>query len=471
MSGLPEKIAGITSDSRKVGKNFIFVAIRGEKEDGSKYISQAIESGAGVIVAATGSNCKVPATVSYIETTDPRAWLADAASELYAGQPARVVAVTGTNGKTSTVNFTRQIWEKLGERAASLGTLGVMGEGLSGYSGMTTPDPVELHKTLQGLEQKGFGYLAMEASSIGIEQHRLNGVAIKAAGYTNLTHDHLDYHVTMESYKQAKMALFSRLLEKDGVAVINADTPEFFEIKTVCEKRGIACWGYGHNGDTLKLVSREAIPTGQNLTLEILGATYEVFLPLVGEFQTMNVLCALGLVLAEGRFEVHKVIETLSTLSPIPGRLQQVGNSSVYVDYAHTPDALENVLNALRPHTTGRLICLFGCGGDRDKTKRPKMGEISSRLADVTIVTDDNPRSEDPATIRSEILGGASQSAINIDGRRTAIRKAVAMMGEGDVLVLAGKGHEHGQIFATHTEPFDDVEEASNALKEAVHVA
>ncbi|HNS45042.1 MAG TPA: UDP-N-acetylmuramoyl-L-alanyl-D-glutamate--2,6-diaminopimelate ligase, partial [Alphaproteobacteria bacterium] len=388
-----------------------------------------------------------------------------------AGEPERIVAVTGTNGKTSTVNFTRQIWEKLGERAASLGTLGVIGEGLSGYSGMTTPDPVELHKTLQDLKQKGFDYLAMEASSIGIEQHRLNGITIGAAGYTNLTHDHLDYHGTMEAYKSMKMRLFSKLLKEDGVAVVNADTPEFAEIKTICEKRGITFWGYGHKGDALKLVVREAIPTGQNLTLDVLGAPYEVFLPLVGEFQTMNVLCALGLVLAEGKFEVHKVIETLSTLSPIPGRLQQVSNSSVYVDYAHTPDALENVLNALRPHTAGRLICLFGCGGDRDKTKRPKMGEISSRLADVTIVTDDNPRSEDLATIRSEILGGASQSAINIDGRRTAIRKAVAMMQNGDVLVLAGKGHEHGQIFATHTEHFDDVEEASNALKEAAQAS
>ncbi|HPQ50759.1 MAG: UDP-N-acetylmuramoyl-L-alanyl-D-glutamate--2,6-diaminopimelate ligase [Alphaproteobacteria bacterium] len=468
MNGLLEKITSITADSRQVTEGGMFVAIAGVKQDGRQFIQSAIEKGASVIVVPKGTHI-TQSGIEIIEVENPRAYLAQAAAIFYGVQPETIVTVTGTNGKTSTVNFVREIWKNLGLKSASLGTLGLIGDGLDDYSGMTTPDPVALHQSLKLLADKGFSYLAMEASSIGIEQNRLDGVRISAAGFTNLTRDHLDYHGSMEDYLQSKLHLFSHLLDSDGIAIVNADTNEYARIKEACNTRGIACWGYGQNGSEINLISREVLPHGQVLNLEVLGQKYSVMLPLVGEFQAMNALCALGLVLANTAFQTSQIVDMLGRLSGVPGRLQQVpGNNedyAVYVDYAHTPDALDNILKALRPHTTGRLICLFGCGGDRDTGKRPVMGEISTRLADVSIVTDDNPRSEDPQKIRKQILEGAQNDAIEIDGRRNAIRQAVQMLCSGDVLVLAGKGHEQGQTFATHTEPFDDVLEAQQALK------
>jgi len=469
IDNLPD-ITMITSDSRQVVNGAMFVAIAGAHHDGKAFIKAAIDNGAKYIVVGVGSNVAPIGSAQILEVKNPRQFLAEAASVFYKKQPENIVCVTGTNGKTSTVNFVRQIWEKLGARAASLGTLGVLGHGIEDYSGMTTPDPVWLHARLSELANKNIQNLAMEASSIGIEQHRLDGVKVSAAAFTNITRDHLDYHGTMDEYFAAKLRLFTTLLREDGVAVVNADTGYFDKIKSECQKRNITCWGYGKNGDEIKLLSREILPHGQKLSLELFGESHIIELPLVGEFQAMNILCAIGLVMADGKFKVEDILSVVEKISGVAGRLQLVKGvptgCAVYVDYAHTPDALENILNALRPHTQNRLICLFGCGGDRDKGKRPQMGEISARLADVTIITDDNPRSENPDKIRLDILEGAGDGAKNIGGRREAIREAVKMMEVGDVLVLAGKGHEQGQIFATHTEHFDDVEEAEVALRE-----
>ncbi|MDY0029938.1 MAG: UDP-N-acetylmuramoyl-L-alanyl-D-glutamate--2,6-diaminopimelate ligase [Pseudobdellovibrionaceae bacterium] len=469
VDSLPD-ITMITSDSRQVINGAMFVAISGAHHDGKAFIKAAVDKGAKYIVVGVGSNVGPIGNAQVIEVKNPRQFLAEAASVFYRTQPKNIVCVTGTNGKTSTVNFVRQIWEKLGERAASLGTLGILGPDIEDYSGMTTPDPVWLHARLSELADRNIGNLAMEASSIGIEQHRLDGVKVSAAAFTNITRDHLDYHGTMDKYFAAKLRLFTTLLCENGTAVLNADTEYFGVIKAECQKRKITCWGYGRKGDEIKLISREILPHGQKLSLKIFGENHMLELPLVGEFQAMNILCAIGLAMVGGKFKIAAILSAVEKISGVAGRLQLVKGAptgcAVYVDYAHTPDALENILNALRPHAQNRLICLFGCGGDRDKGKRPQMGEISTRLADITIVTDDNPRSEDPGQIRKDILDGAGDGAINIGGRREAIREAVRMLQAGDILVLAGKGHEQGQIFATHTEHFDDVEEAESALGE-----
>lgn len=466
-------IAGITSDSRAVKGGFLFVAIPGSKVDGRDFIASAVKNGAKAIVAPIGTNADLPPEILYLEVENPREYLALKAHDFYKIQPPVIVAVTGTNGKTSTVNFVRQFWDLKGYKAASLGTLGLIGPNLEGYSGMTTPDAVELHRSLAEIAEKGITHLAMEASSIGIEQHRLDGVRLMAAGYTNLTRDHLDYHGTMDQYKKAKEQLFSRLLMSGQTAILNADIPEFPELEALCAERGIAVWSYGYHGKSIQILERKARPEGQEITLGFGGQAKTLFLPLVGEFQLMNVLCALGLAASGDKKDIAAYMELIPSLAPIAGRLQKVDGGqdgcAVYVDYAHTPDALENVLNALRPHTAGRLICVFGCGGNRDKGKRPVMGEIAGRLADVAIITDDNPRGEVPETIRAEIEAGIKSpkaKVLNVEGRRGAIRTAITMMQDGDVLVIAGKGHENGQIFADHTEPFDDADEARIILKE-----
>lgn len=465
------RVTGLTADSRNVQPGNLFVAIAGAHHNGAAYIHSAIEKGATAIAAPESFLKNLPENITVIPTDNPREFLAIAAAAFYQSALAQTVAVTGTNGKTSTVNFVRQLWEKSGVNGASIGTLGVIGKGFDGYSGMTTPDPVWLHKTVKEIAENEIDHLAIEASSIGIEQHRLDGLKISAAAFTNLTRDHLDYHGSMEEYKISKLRLFADLLIEKGVAVVNADTPEFPEIKAICEKRMIRVWGYGRAAKELRLIDRKPVAHGQIISVEIFGQHYTLTLPLVGEFQAMNILCAIGLVLAGNPVDHALIIKAAETVSPIPGRLQQVpdakAGTAIYVDYAHTPDALENILLALRPHTNGRLISLIGCGGDRDKGKRPIMGEISCRLADITIVTDDNPRSEDPDEIRADIMVACNEKAIEIGDRRKAIKESVSMLRNGDVLVLAGKGHEQGQIFADHTEPFDDLTEARNAIKEA----
>ncbi len=476
-SDLPEiEISGISSDSRSVRRGFLFVALAGSNMDGREYIEDAIRHGAKAILVPKGTQqplCMEGVDeIVWVEEENPRLALAKAAARFYGVQPETIVAVTGTNGKTSTVSFTRQIWEHLGYRAASLGTLGLQGgitvQSAEQSGSMTTPDPVRLHAQLADLAASGIDHLAIEASSHGLDQHRLDGMNVSAAGFTNVTHDHLDYHGSMENYASSKRRLFDGLLKANGVAVVNADSVESENIKKICQERGITYWSYGYRGKELRLISRKAHPTGQHLVLEIFGQEIEFTLPLVGEFQVMNMLCAAGLVLARCQKRLQEVIDILPKLTGVPGRLEFVPGhkqgAAVYVDYAHTPDALENVLKALRPHTQKMLVCVFGCGGNRDKAKRPVMGKIAAQLADINIITDDNPRNENAAQIRAEIKQGAPQ-ATEIADRRQAIETAIKFCKSGDVLVIAGKGHEHGQIVGDHVEPFDDVHEAHLAME------
>ena len=469
-----KKYKGVTQDSRAVKKGYLFAALPGSKSDGRAFIADAARNGAAAILAPAGTKWPdaIPQNdIQFITDENPRRVLALIAAQFYALQPDRIAAVTGTNGKTSTVHFTKQLWQAQGLKAASIGTLGVRGPGLIRSGSMTTPDPVALHAELADLAAAGITHLAMEASSHGLHQYRLDGVRVQAAGFTNLTRDHLDYHGDMESYAASKFRLFSDILEKDGAAVLNADILEFETIKAIIGKKS-RVHSYGFKGGDLKILSIEPAPHGQKLNLEILGKKHQIMFPIVGEFQAMNALCALGLAISENFNDknlVEAYIQSLSQLQGPPGRLQLIPghprNAAIYVDYAHTPDALETVLKALKPHTQGKLICLFGCGGDRDKGKRPMMGKIASDLADAVIVTDDNPRSENPAQIRKEILS-AAKGAQEIGDRREAIREGVRALKDGDVLLIAGKGHEQGQIFADHVDPFDDCVEAKKAIQE-----
>jgi UDP-N-acetylmuramoyl-L-alanyl-D-glutamate--2,6-diaminopimelate ligase len=392
------------------------------------------------------------------------------ASAFYGAQPATMVAVTGTNGKTSTADFARQIWIGLGHKAASIGTLGIVAPGWDNKGGLTTPDPETLHANLKALADMGVDHACIEASSHGLSQYRLDGVAIKAAAFTNLTRDHLDYHGDMASYGQAKQRLFSELLPDDGVAVINADQPQSSDFIAIAQRRGLKVLTFGQKGTDIRLISAEPLSHGQKLSLDMFGTRCQVLLPLAGTFQAWNALAALGLVIATGA-DAQSALAQLATLNGVPGRLQMIAHrqsgASIYVDYAHTPDALETVLTALRPHVAdgARLVCLFGCGGDRDPGKRPQMGAIAEKLADIVFVSDDNPRSEDPALIRQAILA-ATPSATEIADRGQAIRTAVGTLKAGDVLVLAGKGHERGQIVGKSVLPFDDAEEAQKAVAE-----
>jgi UDP-N-acetylmuramoyl-L-alanyl-D-glutamate--2,6-diaminopimelate ligase len=462
------EIAGLTQDSRAVKPGYLFAALPGTKTDGGKFIADAVAAGATAVLAPAGT--RLPEGVALVPSDDPRRELGAIAAAFYGAQPRVIAAVTGTNGKTSTAHFTRQLWQALGYKAASLGTLGLQGAGVGKSGAMTTPDPVTLHATLAEIADKGITHLAMEASSHGLDQHRLDSVRVTAAGFTNITRDHLDYHADMDAYLGAKLRLFADILAPEGAAVLNADIPEFDRIDSACGKRVVI--DYGYQGHFIRLVSCTPRADGQDVEIEILGAPHSFHLPLVGEFMTMNALCALGLVIADFRDDgeieeaAGELVSALARLEGAPGRLQLVPGhprGAVYVDYAHTPDALENILKALRRHAQGRLICVMGCGGDRDPGKRPLMGRIAAELADLAIVTDDNPRTEDAAKIRAQVMEGA-KGATEIGDRREAIRRAVAETGEGDVLVIAGKGHEQGQIIGTRTEPFDDADEARQAI-------
>lgn len=464
------EITGITPDSRKVEKGFLFAALPGVKADGIDFLPQAVENGA--VAAIFPKTAKVPdLPVIGIFVDDVRLTLAKMAAVFYAPQPETVVAVTGTNGKTSTANFTRQLWEKAGRKAACIGTLGVVTEKGIEYGSLTTPDSVTLHKELHSLFEQGYHHTAIEASSHGLDQHRIDGIRLAAAAFTNITRDHLDYHKTMENYLEAKLKLFDRPLSS-GKVVLNADIPEYPQIKEFCLKRGLTVLDYGKKAEKIKLVEARHETDGQHLELEVFGQKYSVHLPLAGTFQAMNALCSLGLALATMNINENAAdyVAALATLKGAPGRLEFVGKrkngASVYVDYAHTPDALETILTALRPHTTKKLHVVFGCGGDRDPGKRPQMGAICNDLTDVAYVTDDNPRSEDPTMIRAAILP-ACPKGINIGNRALAIRTAVAGLEEGDILVLAGKGHETGQLIKGVMHPFNDREEARKAITEA----
>jgi UDP-N-acetylmuramoyl-L-alanyl-D-glutamate--2,6-diaminopimelate ligase len=460
-------ITGLTADSRKVVPGTLFAALPGTVRDGRDFIAQAIASGAVAILAPKGTRLPDGAgDVALIEDANPRRRLALLAAAFHGDQPARIAAVTGTNGKTSTAQFTRQLWQALGHKAGAMGTLGLVADGFPETPSLTTPDPVALHATLADVARGGVTHLAMEASSHGLDQFRLDGVVVQAAGFTNLTRDHLDYHGTMAAYLQAKLALFGRVMPKGATAVINADIPEFEQIADVARARKQTVIGFGTAGKELRVIDATPLPHGQRLELELFGRRRTLELPLVGHFQVWNALCALGLVIGTGA-DAEQAADCLVNLTGVRGRLEMVATlpngAAVYVDYAHTPDGLETVLRSVRPHTHGRLSVVFGCGGDRDKGKRPMMGRIAADLADRVIVTDDNPRSEVPATIRAEVMAGCP-GATEVDDRAKAIALAVGELGPGDVLVLAGKGHEQGQIIGNEIRPFDDATVARAAV-------
>ncbi|UXS02030.1 UDP-N-acetylmuramoyl-L-alanyl-D-glutamate--2,6-diaminopimelate ligase [Agrobacterium tumefaciens] len=457
------EIGGITADSRKAGPATLFVAVAGSKADGSVYVQDAISKGAVVIV----SNHALEASVPVLTVTDPRLYLALAASRFYGKQPQTMVAVTGTAGKTSVASFTRQIWAFAGHPAAQIGTTGVIAPGREDYGALTTPDPVTLHGLLAELTSEGVTHAAMEASSHGLDQRRLDGVKLAAAGFTNLGRDHMDYHPTIEDYMAAKMRLFDTLMAKGSPAVIFADDPWSAQAIRAAEEAGLNVRTVGRTGDYLTLKRVEHFRHKQMIEVHHEGTIFEVDIPLAGDFQVANALVSAGLAMSTG-VPAAVAMKALEKLIGAAGRLELVGHTKngalAYVDYAHKPDALENVLTSVRPFTSGRIITVFGCGGDRDKGKRPIMGEVATRLSDIVIVTDDNPRSEEPATIRSEIMA-AAPGALEIGDRAEAIRHAVSLLSNGDTLIVAGKGHEEGQIVGSVTLPFSDHEQVRTALE------
>jgi UDP-N-acetylmuramoyl-L-alanyl-D-glutamate--2,6-diaminopimelate ligase len=453
-------IEGLTSDSRKAGEGFVFVAIPGELADGALFAKAAIANGAVAVVAGHDADLELGDDAVVLRTDNPRLALSLMAARLYAPQPDIVVAVTGTNGKTSVASFVRQIWTILGLPAASVGTVGIVSPSGTRKLAHTTPDPVEIHGALQVLSGEHVSHVALEASSHGLAQYRLHGVRVAAAGFTNLTRDHLDYHKTFEAYLDAKMMLFEEVLGEGASAIINADMPEAETIVARCKARGLVVSTVGTGGNALQIVSAEPQGFGQQLRIKGRDGEYSVYLPLVGRFQADNAVMAVALVVAAGGSEPHAV-RALEQLCGATGRLELVATTHkgapVFVDYAHTPDALEHALDSLRPYVTGKLYVVFGAGGDRDKGKRPEMGAVAARAADVAIVTDDNPRSEDPSTIRAEIMA-ACPEAIETGDRAEAISTAIGKLEQGDVLVVAGKGHETGQTVGKTVIPFSDHE-------------
>ncbi|MEC4591190.1 MULTISPECIES: UDP-N-acetylmuramoyl-L-alanyl-D-glutamate--2,6-diaminopimelate ligase [Nitrospirillum] len=462
------EITGLTADSRAVKPGMLFAAMPGSARDGRDFIPQAVAAGAVAVLAPKGTKLPedLPHPVSLIEDANPRRRFALLAAAFYKRQPATIAAVTGTNGKTSTAQFTRQLWSLQGHQAGAMGTLGLIAPGFPREDSLTTPDPVALHSTLSRLAEGGITHLAMEASSHGLDQFRLDGVLVTVGGFTNLTRDHLDYHGTMEAYFKAKAMLFDRVMPRGATAVVNADIPEFQALADLARARKQTLIGFGEQGRELAVKALRPLPQGQALTLEVMGTRHDIVLPLVGRFQVWNALCALGMVIGSGA-EPQAAAGLLSQLDGVRGRLELVATldngAAVYVDYAHTPDGLETVLNSVRPHAEGRLSVVFGCGGDRDRGKRPMMGSIAARLADRVIVTDDNPRTEIPGAIRAEVLAGCP-GATEVDDRAAAIALAIGELKAGDVLVIAGKGHEQGQIVGKEVRPFDDAAVARGVL-------
>jgi len=459
-------LTGLTSDSRKGQPGYLFAALPGTRTDGARFVRDAVARGAVAVLGAPVLAPEVAALgVRFIPEENPRAGLARYAAAFFAAQPDLVAAVTGTKGKSSIVAFLREIWTALGKPAASLGTVGVTGPNGTMPLGHTTPDPVEIHQLLARLKAEGVEHLAIEASSHGLDQHRLDGVTIAACGFTNITRDHMDYHATFADYLAAKLRLFTEVVKDGGIAVVNADADHAARFADAARARGLTLITVGEKGETITLAARQGRGDAQALTILYAGNTYNVLLPLAGAFQASNALVAAGLAIGLGE-DPARVFAALESLKGAPGRMEKVAFSKdgapIYVDYAHTPDSLEKVLEALRPHTRGRLHVVFGCGGDRDRGKRPLMGAVAARLADDVIVTDDNPRGEDPAAIRAEVLAGA-QGAREIGDRAQAIRTAVTALAAGDVLVIAGKGHETGQYIKDAVHPFSDREQAVTA--------
>ncbi len=453
-------LRGVTADSRAVRPGFLFAALPGTKVDGRDFIPEAVRRGAAAVLAPIGTvwPAGVPAVPLLLEP-EPRRMLALAAAALAGAQPEVVVAITGTNGKTSSAEFFRQIATAAGHKAASLGTLGLTAPGFPSGPGLTTPDPVALAETMAAIARGGVNHAAMEASSHGLDQFRLDGIRLTAGAFTNLTRDHLDYHGTMAAYRSAKLRLFADLLPDGAGAVASTalDAGTMAALRAIATRRRLGLVTVGEGGDTIDLLRALPVADGQVLTLRAEGVTREIPLALPGRFQAYNVLVAAALAQAAG---IEGALEHVADLKGVRGRMELAARlasgAAVYVDYAHTPDALERLLLALRPHATGRLIVVFGAGGDRDRGKRSLMGAVAARLADVAIVTDDNPRTENPAAIRAEVKAGCPH-ALDIGDRAAAIAAGLNLLAAGDVLALAGKGHEQGQTIGSVTLPFDDV--------------
>ena len=458
ITGDPD-ILGITEDSRRVESGFLFVAISGVRFDGINYLQEAVRRGASAVLIEEGKTCKAPGVTVVSTSRDLRHSYSLLAAQLYDMQPKSVVAVTGTNGKTSVVSFLRQIWSFNGIQAASLGTLGLEAPAIKHHdwpaelSKLTTPEPVLLHQTLEKLASYGVERVALEASSHGLDQYRLHGVKVTAAGFTNLSRDHMDYHDSMTSYLESKLRLFNEVMAPGGVAVLNRGSSVFNDVARACENRGHDILHYGSSrtgrlAGAINLLKIDVRSGGVVLTLEFETKVEEVFVPLAGYFQAENVLCALGLAMASD-ISFESAVSALPTLAPARGRMELVGYSengaAIAIDYAHSPDALKNALAALRQHCDGRLVLVFGCGGDRDQGKREEMGKIAFDLADTILVTDDNPRTENPAAIRRDVIKGCPE-ALEIPNREEAIQMAIGMLCDGDLLLVAGKGHESYQI-------------------------
>ena len=460
------EIAGLSADSRAIGPGFLFAAFPGSDLDGADYIPDALRRGAVAILTPPRDDLP-PVNARLVVDAAPRRRFARMAARFYGRQPRTVAAVTGTNGKSSVVDFLRQIWLRQNLPAASLGTLGVVTRSATRPLAHTTPDPAQLHAILRDLADEGIDYLAIEASSHGLDQARLDGVEIKAAAFTNLSRDHLDYHPTAEAYLAAKARLFEVVLPARGTAVLPANDADAESIAAGCRKRGQPILRYGRDGD-IRIVSATLHDGGQDLELDVCGHRSALALPLVGDFQALNVLCAMGLAIAGGAAPAAAVTAA-AAMRGVRGRMELAARlasgASVFVDYSHTPDSLRHALLALRPYAKGRLGVVFGCGGDRDAGKRPLMGRQAAELADFAIVTDDNPRSEDPATIRRAALAGCPE-ARDIGDRAEAIRAGVRALRAGDVLLIAGKGHEQGQTVGDEVRPFDDVAAARRAVEE-----
>ncbi|MEO9632816.1 MAG: UDP-N-acetylmuramoyl-L-alanyl-D-glutamate--2,6-diaminopimelate ligase [Sulfitobacter sp.] len=469
-AGANPMITGIAVDSREVREGTLFAAMPGSRVHGAEFIQYALRMGAAAVLTdAAGAKLAAEelagSDAALVVSDSPREALARTAALWFGGQPATMIAVTGTNGKTSVSTFVRQIWVEMGLPAVNLGTTGVEGAWAAPLA-HTTPEPITLHRTLAEAAQNGITHAAMEASSHGLDQRRLDGVTLKAAGFTNFTQDHLDYHETFEAYFAAKAALFARVLPEDGTAVVNIDDEKGVDIAAIARARGCEVITVGRDGGDLHLQGQRFDATGQDLRFSWRGKTYQKRLNLIGGFQGDNVLLAAGLVIACGA-DPQEVFDTLPHLTTVRGRMQLAATrdngAAVFVDYAHTPDAVATALAAMRPHVMGRLVAIVGAGGDRDRAKRPLMGQAAAENADMVIVTDDNPRSEDPASIRAAVLGGAPE-AMEVGDRAEAILRGVDALEPGDALLIAGKGHETGQIVGDDVLPFDDVEQASVAV-------
>ena len=462
-----QDILGIAADSRDCAHDFLFAALPGTQVDGNKFVPQAVARGVACVLTTPESAVNAERhDVTVLISDNPRSALAKLAARFFGDVPERAVAVTGTNGKTSVSVFCSQLWRALGLKSAAVGTLGVCGNGYRANLAHTTPEPVTLHRVLADLAVRDFRRVALEASSHGLDQRRLDGLKLAGAGFTNLTQDHFDYHPTLDDYRAAKFSLFD-LVERNGVAALNADSDEFEALSGICRERGLRVVSYGRSGNDLKLIDTRHQGATQILTVEAAGQRIDTELPLPGHFQAMNALCAAAMVAGTEEIEFVDVVNMLPKLSGVRGRLERVAKhpkgGPIYVDFAHTPDALETVLTEVRPAVSGKLFVVFGCGGDRDREKRARMGAIAARLADRVYVTDDNPRSEEPAAIRHDIMAGCPD-AINVDGRAEAIRVAIKEMSDGDVLVIAGKGHEQGQIIGDQVLPFDDGEQVRRVV-------